>query len=400
MFGTVEDAINQAHQALDALAAIDAQVLDQTEIAELTVEMHRLQARLDAEVTRTVGVFDTSGDPEGALGTAPWVAWRCRIKKSQAKAEVSRARALKRMPEVAAAYAAGAITSEHVRLLAAAHRAAPDAFAKVEADLVENAATLRFDAFAFRVAYFRQIADPDGTEADAQDAFERRRWNASRTFEDTVAVDGTLDPMGGTVYLNELNRLETQLFDQDWAEARARLGAAATAADLRRSFGQRRADAQVLMAARSAAKPADAKAARVLLTVLIGYETFHGMMCQLADGTIVSPSQVVPWLSDADIERVVFDGPSRVIDVGAKQRLFTGATRRAVEVRDLFCTHESCDIPYERCDVDHIQRYEHDGPTIQANGRLRCPHHNPGRRRTPRPQPPPPDQPTDDDPAN
>ena len=72
-----------------------------------------------------------------------------------------------------------------------------------------------------------------------------------------------------------------------------------------------------------------------------------------------------------------------MIDVGVKQRLFKGATRRAVEVRDLFCTHDSCDIPYERCDVDHIQRYEHDGPTTQDNGRLRCPGHNPGRRRRP-----------------
>jgi hypothetical protein len=62
-------------------------------------------------------------------------------------------------------------------------------------------------------------------------------------------------------------------------------------------------------------------------------------------------------------------------------RLFAGATRRAVEVRDLFCTHESCDVPYERCDIDHIERYEHGGPTVQANGRVRCPAHNPGRRR-------------------
>jgi hypothetical protein len=318
------------------------------------------------------------------------VAWKCRIKKSRAKAEVSRARALRHMPEAAAAFEAGSISSDHVRVLGAAQRSAPDSFEKVEALLVESAMEQRFERFEREVAYARQTLDPDGTADDAQDAFERRRAWAARTFEGTVESSATLDPVGGSIYLNELARLERELFEADWREARSRLGLAATVADLQRTPDQRRADAMVQMAIRSAAMPADARQARVLFTVLIGYETFYGMMSQLADGTVLCPEQIAPWLADVDVERVVFDGPSRVVDVGAKQRLFTGATRRAVEVRDLFCTHESCDVPYERCDIDHIERWEHGGPTTQANGRVRCPHHNPGRRR-PRPPTPPDD---------
>ncbi|MGH9247583.1 MAG: hypothetical protein ACRD29_25395, partial [Acidimicrobiales bacterium] len=41
------------------------------------------------------------------------------------------------------------------------------------------------------------------------------------------------------------------------------------------------------------------------------------------------------------LERVVFDGPSRVIDVGPHRRLFDVATRRSVEVRDRECFHPS-----------------------------------------------------------
>ncbi|MGH9247589.1 MAG: hypothetical protein ACRD29_25425, partial [Acidimicrobiales bacterium] len=41
------------------------------------------------------------------------------------------------------------------------------------------------------------------------------------------------------------------------------------------------------------------------------------------------------------LERVVFDGPSRVIDVGPHRRLFDGATRRSVAVRDRECFHPS-----------------------------------------------------------
>jgi hypothetical protein len=380
--------IAAADAAIDGLMALDPAALDQDELARYVVAVHRLKARMDAVATRATGAFERHGNPQGAVGAASWVAWKCRIKRSEARAELSRARALRRMPDVDAAYESGAITSEHVRLLAAAHGSAPEVFEKVEGQLVEAAETQRFDRFRREVAYFRQLADPDGTSERAQDALERRNLHASRSFEDTVIVNGVLDPIGGTVYLNELRRLEQELFESDWREARERLGSGATATDLRRTPEQRRADAMVEMARRSAAMPAGARQARPLFTVHVGYETFHGMLTQLADGTVVCPEQLVPWLADTDVERVVFDGPSRVVDVGAKQRCFTGATRRAVEARDLFCTHESCDVPYERCDVDHIERYEHEGPTVQANGRVRCPHHNPGRRRPQRPPPP------------
>jgi hypothetical protein len=45
------------------------------------------------------------------------------------------------------------------------------------------------------------------------------------------------------------------------------------------------------------------------------------------------------------VERIVFDGPSRVTDVGVRRRLFEGATRRVIEVRDRECFHPLCDEP-------------------------------------------------------
>ena len=41
--------------------------------------------------------------------------------------------------------------------------------------------------------------------------------------------------------------------------------------------------------------------------------------------------------------------------MGVRRRFFRGALRRAIEVRDRRCTHPSgCDVPAERCDIDHI----------------------------------------------
>ena len=107
------------------------------------------------------------------------------------------------------------------------------------------------------------------------------------------------------------------------------------------------------------------------------------MLCELADGTVVPPGSLRPWLDEAWIERVVMDGPSRVLDVGVRRRLFTGATRLAVHLRDRECFHPYCDRRAGDCDVDHIQPWSAGGLTTQANGRPACGFHNRARQRGP-----------------
>jgi 5-methylcytosine-specific restriction endonuclease McrA len=81
----------------------------------------------------------------------------------------------------------------------------------------------------------------------------------------------------------------------------------------------------------------------------------------------------------------VFDGPSKVIDAGVRRRLFTGATRTAVLIRDRGCTHPSCDTPMDRCQVDHVHPYADGGLTTQDNGEGKCGFHNLLKGRTPPP---------------
>jgi hypothetical protein len=129
------------------------------------------------------------------------------------------------------------------------------------------------------------------------------------------------------------------------------------------------------MAERSAAKPPGSVEPRYLLHVLSGTKAVE-RMCQLSTGQVLTPGEVLPLLTQADVERAVFSSPSKVIDIGARRRLFTGATRTAVQLRDLTCTHPSCDVPFERCEVDHVIPWAEGGPTTQDNGRCRCPYHH------------------------
>jgi hypothetical protein len=84
---------------------------------------------------------------------------------------------------------------------------------------------------------------------------------------------------------------------------------------------------------------------------------------------------VASLLSHADIERVVFDSASRVIDLG-RQRSFVGAARRALEVTQRHCAHRGCEVPIDRCQGDHTQPWSQHGPTHPHNGKLRCGTHN------------------------
>src|SRR6476469_4146855 len=157
----------------------------------------------------------------------------------------------------------------------------------------------------------------------------------------------TFDPLGGTIFERELSRLEHELFEADWEEAKGAAGGRTVGLNLKRTHAQRRADALVEMAIRSRVAPADGKRPEPLFSVFVDYETFAGRILELANGTVVTPGTVVPWLTRSWLERVVFDGPSRVIDMGIRQRLFKGATRRAVQIRDRECFNAYCDEPAE-----------------------------------------------------
>ena len=121
-----------------------------------------------------------------------------------------------------------------------------------------------------------------------------------------------------------------------------------------------------------------------LFSVFVGYETLHGRICELAQGTAVTPGSLLPWLESGP-HRAGGVHPARRVEIGAQARLFTGATRRAIELRDRRCTHAYCDRPAYVCQVDHIVPYAQGGPTTQDNGRLLCGFHN--RLRNARPPP-------------
>jgi hypothetical protein len=244
--------------------------------------------------------------------------------------------------------------------------------------LVGFAKELKFAAFCTALAHWANRADPEGAEEADLERRNRRDVYLNQSINGMYLGAMTLDPVSGAIVSAELIRLEHQLFDEDWAEATERLGRTPMVHELGRTWAQRRADAMVEMAKRSASTPANAQRPEPLITLVVNYETMYGYICRIQGGPVVAPGTIFEHFDEARFERIVF-APGRRVECSPKTRFFTGATRRAIEVRDQQCTHEYCDLEAQYCEIDHIVRHADGGLTEQENGRVHCGFHN--RRR-------------------
>jgi hypothetical protein len=374
----VSAALGPLSAALDGLVGVDPDSLADGELADAVVDLHRQQARMAAAAVRLTAALEArqAWADDGSRSCGAWLADHCRLPAGQARAGVWLGRRLRTMPATAEAFAAGNMSQRHASVLAAlAGGRTVECFARDEVMLVGFARTMAWPDFCRAVEYWRQCADPDGSERDAAHDEALRRVHLSQGLRGTGHLDGLLTPVGRATVASALSRIEQELFDAEWAAARAEHGDAATACHVTRTPAQRRHDALVEMARRAVTAPAVGKRPQPLVSVLVGYETFRGRVCELADRTVITPGTVASLLDEALIERVVFDGPSRVVDLGRARR-FTGAVRRALDVLHRGCTHAGCDMPAERCQGDHIQPWSRGGDTNPENGQLRCAYHN------------------------
>ncbi|MEO6988810.1 MAG: HNH endonuclease [Aquihabitans sp.] len=353
---------------------VSAAVIEAAEVLGLT----------DAICTVVVGEWDSRNlfRLDGSRAAGARLARDAGWSERSANHVVKRAKRLRQNRLVEEGYVNGDLSTDKTDVLCnAALPARRHLFAEAEASLVGDAKRLSCDDLQTVVDYWASAADDALGRDRSKQQHEGRRLSASEISGGAVAGEFLLDPVAGAIFTDELDRLTQQLFDDDWAIARARFGPMANSTNLPRTATQRRADALIIMAARSATMPADGRPPSPLFSVLIDDKTAL-RVCELVGGTVISPQLLASWITQADFERVIFDTPNRVIELGLRTRFFTGGLRRAIELRDRHCTFPGCSVPAKHCEVDHIIEYSQGGVTTQQNGRLRCPTHNrqrPGR---------------------
>jgi hypothetical protein len=280
----VEGLLATVSAVIDELADVDLDTVDDAELHDAVVGLGVLSSRLEAQWCRLIARWDNRQvwADNGSKAAGARLARETHRRHGDADRLVRRSRDLATMPATEVAYQAGEICGAHVDLVGSCDRQWRNAaFVDAEEMLVDLCRTPFFGVAGRGIDYWKQQADLDAADRDADTVRESRHLSASVTFHGTVVIDGVLDPLGGETFKTELDRICQQLRLQDLRDG------------VVRTVTQRRADALVEMAMRSATAPADGLRPRPLLSVTIGVDPFNHL-CQTAAGTVIAPRTVDP----------------------------------------------------------------------------------------------------------
>ena len=313
-----------------------------------------------------------------------------------ARSSVQIATLLAERPDVAVACFAGQIGSAQLRVLAdlSANERCRDQFGTAEAELLDAASDLVFRDFRKVCDRFRAHADPDGNLADHELSRENRKATLSQVGAGFVFhAEG--DALSGEIMDEILKAHAEAEYLKDIADREARYGEHACNHPLARNTAQRQFDAlQVIFA--KAASTRDI--ADLIPTVNIvcteqslaqivrdsfgtpgvpADRSWREHLCETSDGTPVNPKDLLTAALLGKVRRVIIDSAGRVIDLGRKSRVFTGAAREAVLLSGDRCSWPGCEMRIAGIQIDHLQPWARArGDTHPCNGGPNCGHHN------------------------
>lgn len=116
----------------------------------------------------------------------------------------------------------------------------------------------------------------------------------------------------------------------------------------------------------------------VTVNVTVDYDVLNGQLGvgMLDNAQLLTPESVRRIGCDAGVLPAVMNGAGQVLDLGRTQRLWGGAARRAIILRDRGCVFPGCDRPPEYTDIHHIKHWSRGGRTDLTNGALLCGFHH------------------------
>lgn len=355
-----------------ALDELRIEVLPSLSDAELCVrldELERATRVIEAERARCLAEVERRRvhAADGQLSTTAWLARRHGISQGAAATQVRVARALVESPHVAEALAEGEISMAAVSAMVHAREASPEAFARSEKSLVEQARSLPHRDLRDELDRWRHRADAAQVARDEDERHARRRFTAVPVANHMVRADGELDPENGQYLITALRAKV-----DSWARERT---------EDQRIPAQRRADALGEICREwldLAERPAiGGERPHVVVTMdLATLEARAGSGASLEDAGAITPESARRLACDASVTRVVTDARSEPLEVGRKTKVLPPSLRRAVAVRDRGCRFPGCERPPGWCDAHHVRHWADGGETGLANLVLLCrPHH-------------------------
>jgi hypothetical protein len=331
--------------------------------------------RLSAVQTRAVGAAEArqAHTADGMTSIKSWLTGHCRISGREATHLVRAARRLDRLPELAAAYAAGQVTRSHVDTIieavtpARVARAAEQGIDLAETDgiLTTAARTLGPEQTAAAMRRWVLGIDPDGTLDDAVGLPRVVRMAVSAGGR--IYLSGHLDPVGGETVHTALEAVMN----------------GHRPVDDRRTHAERQGDALVELCRQSLHddRLPDVRGQRPHVRVTIDLMALCAARGVPGFGELpfagpVSAETARRIACDAGVARILIGPNSLPTDVGRTQRTAPAGIRRGIEVRDSHCVFTGCSAPAAWCDIHHVDHWVWGGETSCDNGALLCERHH------------------------
>ncbi len=372
--------------------------------AQLTTALDATQTfigRLLAVQATLAREADTRGivRAAGSTNASTWLRDRLHISIAEAHKITAFGALLDTRPDIAAAVAEGTATAEQALAIGRTLAELPTECDPAVADAV--VAALLGHARNLDPAYLRQLGDrvlhhvaPDLADELLRRRLERDERQAARDRTLSLTPDGN-----GRVRLYGILDNEAAATVRSALEPLMKPVPNGPAGPDLRTPAARRADALLevcRLALRTGELPADG-GQPAQLNVTIDYtalasavrdgNAYSSAGCAGANGIAyatgildtgeyLSATVVRRMACDAGILPVVLGGAGIPIDVGRMRRLYTGAARAAVLLRDHGCAFPGCDRPPKWCDIHHIRSWIDGGPTDRDNGVALCGHHH------------------------
>ncbi|MGH9274265.1 MAG: DUF222 domain-containing protein, partial [Acidimicrobiales bacterium] len=186
MAAPLGDVLDRAAAVLAELREVDLDGLTDDTLSEAVLSMQRLRGRLDADEARVLSRWDAQRcwQPSGAKTGAAWLAWKQRVPIGVARQRMRHARALRSLPAIEDAWAAGDIDRSHVTALLGARTARTrEAFdGDGHEHLLDIALNHGFVSFKAACDRWSMIVDPDGAEQGADDDRNAREVHLAQSF--------------------------------------------------------------------------------------------------------------------------------------------------------------------------------------------------------------------------
>ncbi len=345
----------------------------------LEAEIEQLAATITASTARWLGLlgeYDARGAWSswwGVKSLSHWVAWRCGLDQRSAREHVRIARALRELPETAAALASGALSFSKARALTRV------ADAESEIALLEIARHATAAQLERMLSSYRRIS-----REEAEAAHEGRYLHTHFDEDGRLRISGLLDAEEGALFRNALWSARDALVaaargeQEPDAGTSARNGRAVLETEYESGSAEppwariRDVDALGLVCETALAGSAATLKGGERYQVVVHREA-DGRN-RLADGPALAPETADRLACDAAAVEVVEEDGSP-LSVGRRRRTVPAAIRRALEVRDQGCRFPGCNNR-ARTDAHHICHWSAGGETSVANLVLLCRRHH------------------------